>query len=74
MDVNGATDIVTNANPLPRNSDTASSNEVKHFKFVPLHSCDQAADQPCPLDGHERHGRRAAFARAGDSTEKCEAA
>ena len=32
MDVNGATDIVTNANPLPRNSDTASSNEVKQFK------------------------------------------
>jgi hypothetical protein len=31
MDVNGATDIVTNANPPPRNPDTASPNEVKEF-------------------------------------------
>jgi hypothetical protein len=32
MDVNGATDIVTNANPTPRNPDTVSSKEVKEFK------------------------------------------
>ena len=32
MGVNGATDIVTNANPTPRNPDTVSSKEVKDFK------------------------------------------
>lgn len=32
MDVNGATSIVTNANPTTRNPDTASSKEVKEFK------------------------------------------
>jgi len=32
MGVNGATDIVTNANSPPRNPDTVSSKEVKEFK------------------------------------------
>ena len=32
MGVDGATDIVTNANPPPRNLDTASSKEVEEFK------------------------------------------
>ena len=32
MGVNGATDIVTNANPLPRNPDTVSSKEENDFK------------------------------------------
>jgi hypothetical protein len=32
MGVNGATDIVTNANPPPRNPDTVSSKEVKEVK------------------------------------------
>jgi hypothetical protein len=32
MDVNGATDRVTNANPPPRNPDTVSSKEAKEFK------------------------------------------
>ena len=32
MGVNGATDIVTNANPPPRNPDTVSSKEENDFK------------------------------------------
>src|SRR5215813_7967090 len=32
MGVNGATDIVTNANPAPRNPDTDSSKQANEFK------------------------------------------